>query len=220
MYKLVIANKNYSSWSLRAWLYLTESNIAFEEIRIPLFTGNWQEEVARYSPGGLVPVLLDGGITVWDSMAIIEHAREQHPDAVGWPVSDRARAHARSMSAEMHSGFLALRGELPQNLRVRRKLNVGQLSEKCRKDIGRVDALWTECRKQYGGDGKWLFGEFSIADVMFAPVALRFLTYSIPISDQSREFVEAVCSLESVQQWIEDSRAEPESLSFYDDPGT
>jgi glutathione S-transferase len=219
MYKLVIANKNYSSWSLRAWLYLTESNIAFEEIQIPLFTDNWQEEVARYSPGGLVPVLLDGDITVWDSMAIIEHVREQHPDAVGWPVPDRARAHARSVSAEMHSGFLALRGELPQNLRVRRKLDIGQLSEKCRKDIGRVDALWTECRKQYGGDGKWLFGEFSIADVMFAPVALRFLTYSIPISDQSREFVEAICELESVQQWIEDSRAESESLSFYDDPG-
>ena len=136
MYKLVIANKNYSSWSLRAWLYLTESNIAFEEIRIPLFTGNWQEEVARYSPGGLVPVLLDDDMTVWDSMAIIEHVREQHPDAVGWPVSNVARAHARSVSAEMHSGFLALRGELPQNLRIRRKLDLGQLSEKCRKDIG------------------------------------------------------------------------------------
>jgi glutathione S-transferase len=218
MYKLVIANRNYSSWSLRAWLHLTESNLAFEEIRIPLYTANWRKEIARYSPGGLVPVLLDGDNTVWDSLAIMEHVLEQHPDAVGWPASERARAHARSVTAEMHSGFLALRGELPQNLRARRKLDPGQLSAACRKNISRVDELWADCRRQYGGAGKWLFGEFSIADVMFAPVALRFVTYSIPVNEQSREFVEAVCNLESVQRWIEASRAESESIAVYDDP--
>ena len=217
MYKLVIANRNYSSWSLRAWLYLTESKLAFEEIRIPLFTGSWKEEIARFSPGGRVPVLLDDGITVWDSMAIMEYVREQHPDAVGWPVSDHARAHARSVSAEMHSGFLAVRDELPQNLRARRPLDVSQLSAACRQQVARIDELWTDCRQQYGGAGKWLFGEFSIADVVFAPVALRFVTYSIPFGAQSGEFVDAVSNLASVQSWIEAARAESESLPFIDD---
>jgi glutathione S-transferase len=217
MYKLVIANRNYSSWSLRAWLYLIESNIPFEEIRIPLFTGSWQEEIARFSPGGRVPVLLDDGIAVWDSFAIMAHVRERHPDAVGWPVSDGARAHARSVSAEMHSGFLALRDELPQNLRARRKIDVNQLSTSCQKQIARIDELWTDCRKQYGGAGKWLFGDFSIADIMFTPVALRFVTYSIPLSGRSQEFVEAVCGLESVQHWTDAARVESESLPFIDD---
>jgi glutathione S-transferase len=217
MYTLVIANRNYSSWSLRAWLYLTESNLAFEEIRIPLFTGTWKEEIARFSPGGRAPVLLDGDISVWDSMAIMEYVREQQADAVGWPVSDRARAHARSVSAEMHSGFLAIRDELPQNLRVHREMDVSQLSAACRKQIIRIDELWTDCRKQYGGGGEWLFGDFSIADIMFAPVALRFVTYSIPLSEHAREFVEAVCDLESVQRWIETAKEESEFLPFIDD---
>jgi glutathione S-transferase len=216
MYKLVIANRNYSSWSLRAWLHLVESNIPFEEIRIPLYTGSWQQEIARYSPGGLVPVLLDDGITVWDSMAIIEYIREQHPDAVGWPEPGPARACARSVSAEMHSGFLAVRNELPQNLRAGCKLDVNQLSASCQKQIARIDEIWSDCRRTHGGPGKWLFGDFSIADVMFAPVALRFVTYSIPVSNYAREFIEAVRGLNSVQQWTDAARAEPESISLYD----
>jgi len=217
MYRLVIANRNYSSWSLRAWLYLTESKLPFEEIRIPLFTGNWQEEVARYTPGGRVPVLLDDDITVWDSTAIMEHVLERHPEAVGWPVSDLARAHARSVSAEMHSGFLAVRDELPQNLRARHKMDACQLSAPCRNQIARIDEIWTDCRQQYGVSGKWLFGEFSIADVMFTPVALRFVTYSIPVSRHAQEFIEAVSGLESVQSWIDAARVETESLPFVDD---
>lgn len=216
MFKLIIANRNYSSWSLRAWLYLAESHIEFEEIRIALFTGTWQEDIARYSPGGRVPVLLDDDITVWDSMAIMEYVRERRPDAVGWPEATAARAHARSVSAEMHSGFLALREELPQNLRARRKVEAGQLSASCRQQISRIDEIWADCRRQYGGEGTWLFGDFSIADVMFAPVALRFETYSIPVSEPSRAFIDAICSLESVQLWIEAARAESESLSFID----
>jgi glutathione S-transferase len=216
MYTLVVANRNYSSWSLRAWLFLIESNIPFEEIRIPLFTESWQEEIARVSPAGRLPVLLDGGITVWDSIAIMEHVREQHPDAVGWPGSARARAHARSVNAEMHSGFLALRDELPQNLRARCEIEVNQLSASCQEQIARIDELWTDCRKQYGGAGKWLFGDFSIADIMFTPVALRFVTYSIPVSGHSQEFVDAVCGLESVQRWIDAARVESESLPFID----
>jgi len=217
MYTLIIANRNYSSWSLRAWLYLSESKLPFEEVRIPLFTRNWKEEIARYTPAGRVPVLLDDDVTVWDSLAIMEYLREQHPDAVGWPVSARARAHARSVSAEMHSGFLAIRDELPQNLRVRCTLDVDQLSVSCRAQIARIDELWTDCRQQYGTAGNWLFGDFSIADVMFAPVALRFVSYSIPVSEHSREFVEAVRGLDSVQHWIDGARAESESLTFIDD---
>lgn len=216
MYKLVIANRNYSSWSLRAWLYLIESNIEFEEIRIPLFSETWQKEIARYSPGGRVPVLLDGDITVWDSMAIMEYVRERHPDAVGWPEAPAARAHARSISAEMHSGFLALREELPQNLRARRKMDPGELSTSCRQQIGRIDEIWAGCRQQYGGQGAWLFGDFSIADVMFAPVALRFATYSIAVSEPSQAFVDAVCSLEPVQLWVEAAQVESETLPFID----
>lgn len=217
MYKLVIANRNYSSWSLRAWLHLTESNIPFEEIRIPLFTGTWKEEIARFSPGGRVPVLLDDDVRVWDSIAIISHVLEQHPDAVGWPASQAARAHARSISAEMHSGFLAVRDELPQNLRARCQRDVNQLSASCRQQIARIDEIWTDCREKYGESGKWLFGEFSIADVMFTPVALRFVTYSTPVSSHAQAFIEAVRGLASVQKWIDAARLEAESIPFVDE---
>jgi len=217
MYKLVIANRNYSSWSLRVWLFLTESNVAFEEIRIPMFTETWPAEIARHSPVGRVPVLHDGDITVWDSTAIIEYVREQYPNAVGWPGSLQARAHARSVSAEMHSGFLAVRDELPQNIRARNKLAPGQLSEACHKQISRIDNIWTDCRRKYAESGEWLFGEFSIADIMFAPVALRFVTYSIPLSSEAHEFVDAVRRSKTVQQWIAEAQAEPESISFIDD---
>ncbi len=217
MYKLVIANRNYSSWSLRAWVFLTESTVPFEEIRIPLFTKTWSQEIASYSPTLRVPVLLDDDITVWDTMAIIEHLLEKHPRSVRWPESLPMRTHARSISAEMHSGFLALRDELPQNIRARNKLEPGQLSDACQKQIARIDEIWTDCRRKYGDSGEWLFGEFSIPDVMFMPVALRFVTYSIPVSDTAREFVDAVQGSESVQQWIEAARAESESISFIDE---
>ena len=217
MYKLVIANRNYSSWSLRAWLFLTESNVSFEEIRIPMFTETWPEEIARYSPAGRVPVLLVNDITVWDSTAIIEHVRERHPDAVGWPKSAQMRAHARSISAEIHSGFLAVRDELPQNIRTRNKLDVSQLSESCRKQIARIDEIWTDCRKKYGRSGDWLFGDFSLADIMFTPVALRFVTYSIPVSKGSQEFVDAVCRSKTVQTWIAAAQAELETIPFIDE---
>lgn len=217
MYKLVIANRNYSSWSLRAWLFLTESKIQFEEIRIPLFTGDWQSEIAKYSPAGRVPVLLDDDIAVWDTMAIIGHVLEKHPGAVGWPNSAAAGAHARSISAEMHSGFLAVRDELPQNLRARNKIDQSRLSDACRNQIARIDRIWSDCRSNYGDAGKWLFGEFSIADIIYIPVALRFVTYSIPVSDLARQFISAVQLSDSVQQWIKVAHAERESLSFIDE---
>ena len=216
-YTLVIANRNYSSWSLRAWLFLAASNISFKVIRIPMFTPTWPNEIAEYSPAGRVPVLLDGDITVWDTPAIIEHVRERHANAVGWPEDPRARALARSISGEMHSGFLAIRDELPQNLRARNLRDPKELSEACRNQIARIDEIWSGCRGTYGGAGPWLFGVFSIADVMFTPVALRFVTYSIPVSDKAREFVDAVRASADVQQWTEEAEAEAEAISFIDD---
>lgn len=217
MFRLVIANRNYSSWSLRPWLFLTESSIPFEEIRIPLFTEGWQEKIARYSPAGRVPVLLDGDISVWDTMAIIEYVLESHPRAVGWPELAPARARARSISAEMHSGFISLRDELPQNIRVRHPIAPDVLTESCRRQIARIEEIWTDCRSTFGKSGDWLFGEFSIADVYYAPVALRFLSYSISLNATAREYIDTVRELESVQQWTEEARKEQESLPFIDD---
>ncbi|NNK31853.1 MAG: glutathione S-transferase family protein [Xanthomonadales bacterium] len=216
MYRLVIANRNYSSWSLRAWLYLAESGVPFEEIRIPLFTGDWESAVARYSPSGRVPVLLDGDLAVWDTVAIIDHVREKHPEAVGWPEDPAARALARSITAEMHSGFFALRDELPQNLRARNPVDPAALSETCRQQVARIDRIWTGCRERFGTGGDWLFGDFSIADVFYAPVALRFVTYSIDVSERAQEFMDAVTGTGSVQQWIAAARLESESLPFID----
>lgn len=216
MLQLVIANRNYSSWSLRAWLYLVESGIRFEEIRIPLFTGQWQERIGKYSPVGRVPVLVDGGLSVWDSTAIIEYVHEQYPDAVGWPAGVKQRARARSLCAEMHSGFLALRDELPQNLKVLSALDPGSLSEACRTQIRRIDQIWSECREENRATGNWLFGKFTIADVMFAPVALRFVSYGIAVSPPAREYIDAVTDLKSVRQWVDAAKSEKESIAFID----
>ena len=216
MLKLVIGNKNYSSWSLRAWLHLRESKIPFDEICIPLFTSNWKDQLRQYTPAGRVPVLVDGDTPVWDSLAIIEHVLEDHPHAVGWPTYPRERSHARSISAEMHSGFLAVRGELPQNIRARNPRRPEDLTDACKIQIARIQEIWTSCRRAYAGTGPWLFGEFSIADIMFTPVALRFVSYEIPVSDRAGEFMDAVQGSQNVCEWIRAARAEPESLSFID----
>jgi glutathione S-transferase len=219
--KLVIGNKNYSSWSLRPWLHLRESGIEFEEVHISLFSdGDWRDELSRYTSAGRVPVLVDGDLHVWDSLAIIGHVLERHgheEGVVGWPRDAGARAMARSISAEMHSGFLAIRDELPQNLRVRRLLALEDLSDACRSQVARVDEIWTSARERFGHDGPWLFGEMSVADMMYAPVALRFVTYGIGVGAQSQAFVDAVGGLESVRDFVAAARAEPEHLDFIDD---
>lgn len=217
MCRLIVANRNYSSWSLRAWLYLTESGVPFEEIRIPIFTERWEKEILRYNPAGRAPVLLDGDVTVWDSAAIIEYVRRRHPEAIGWPDDEVAQAHALSISYEMHSGFMALRDELPQNIRARNPLDPNRLSPACRAQIERIDEIWSDCREKYGASGEWLFGAFSIADVMYAPVALRFVTYSIPVSARAQEFVKAISDLKSVRDWARCAAAEEETLDFIDE---
>lgn len=212
--RLVIGNKNYSSWSFRAWLYLKESGIAFEEIRVALYTPQWERDIQRLSPSGRVPVLWDGDVAVWDTAAIFEYLRETDSGAVGWPAGSRARAVARSVSAEMHSGFLALREEMPFNCR--RRMTGIAFSGDALDDVERVKAIWRGCRREFGAGGPWLFGTFSEADVMFSAIALRFRTYGIDLGGEEGIFSEAVLGLPSVRGWLEGAAAEEEVIPAYE----
>ena len=204
--RLVIGSKTYSSWSLRPWLLLRELGVAFEEVRIP-FAGRWRDEVRRLSPSGRVPVLIDGDLVVWDSLAICETVAERHG---GWPADPRRRARARSIAAEMHSGFGALREELPQNLRVRGVAKAGAFSAQCRADIARIEALWRECLAESGGP--WLLGAFGIADAMYAPVALRFTSYGVSLGPEAAGYAAGVEALPSIQAFVADALREPEEV--------
>ena len=179
----------------------------------------------EYSPAGRVPVLVDDtvspSISVWDSLAIMEHVLEQQQQTsavIGWPQDPADRALARSISYEMHSGFLAIRDELPQNLRMRKTLTAEQLSDSCQQQIARIDEIWKSCYAKHASSAKkWLFGEeMTIADIMFAPVALRFVSYGIKVSAESQKFIDAVVGNEFVQEWIELAKQETESLDFID----
>lgn len=211
MMKLVIGNKNYSSWSLRPWLLLSAFDIPFEEIRIPLFTPDTRSELAKYTRAGRVPVLHDRDIVVWDSLAICEYVSEQYLGGQGWPPNVAARAEARACCAEMHSGFFALRENMPMNCRATgRRVNI---SPELQKDIARIDDLWADLRKRHSADGPWLFGGFSIADCMFAPVAFRFNTYNPGISDTSRQYVKQILAHAKVTSWLEQAVKETEIIA-------
>ena len=212
---LVIGNKNYSSWSLRAWLYMKASGFDFEETKLSLFTEEWSERIAEYSPAGRVPVLIDGEVTVWDTLAIVTYLRETKPQALDWPSHQPARSHAQAITAEMHSGFMAIRGELPQNLKTRRSSAPSDLTEDCRLQIHRVAQMWTDCLQRYGGP--WLFGDFSIPDVFYAPVALRFVSYGIELPVPAESYKAAVTQHSYVQAWIHEAVQETDSLDFIDD---
>jgi glutathione S-transferase len=204
---LVIGNKNYSSWSMRPWIALKAANIAFEEVMIPLYTG--AEDKARilgFTPSGKVPVLVDGDVTVWDSLAIIEYAAERFPEARLWPEDRASRAHARAISAEMHSGFMALRNECGMNLH--RRVEAKSLSDDAKANIARIQEIWAECDTRYGKIGPYLFGEVSAADAMYAPVVHRFLTYAIELSPSARAYVEAMQALPAFRQWTQEGLAE------------
>lgn len=207
--KLVIANKNYSTWSMRAWLMLSEFNLAFEEIRESLGGDDLKQRLRRHSPSCKVPVLIDGGLTVWDSLAICEYVSETCLNGKGWPADVNLRSHARSVSAEMHSSFVALRSEMPMNIRAERIVHA---SAAALADIRRVDDIWTDCRQQYKKRGAWLFGAFSIADCMFAPVVMRFKTYGVDLSDSSRQYMDTVLNNTSVKAWINAALAETEII--------
>src|SRR6201995_3244669 len=193
--KLVIGNKNYSSWSMRPWLALRASNIPFEEIFIPLYTDNPadKERILSFTGSGKVPCLIDGDVTVWDSLSIIEYVAERFPEAKLWPEDRAARAHARSISAEMHSGFLPLRNECGMNLH--RRIRSVALSADAEANVARVQELWTECRERYGKLGPYLFGPFTAADAMYAPVVHRFRTYAIKVSGPVAAYMETMMAL-------------------------
>jgi glutathione S-transferase len=205
--KLVIGNKNYSSWSMRPWLALRAGNIAFEEIFIPLYTGQADKNrILSFTHSGKVPVLIDGDITVWDSLAIIEYAAERFPEARLWPEDRASRAHARAISAEMHSGFAALRNECGMNLH--RPVGAIALSDNARADIARVEQIWIECRERYGKLGPFLFGAVGGADAMFAPVVHRFRTYAIEVAPKARDYMDAMMSLPAFREWTSAGLAE------------
>lgn len=205
--KLVIGNKNYSSWSMRPWVAMKACGIDFEEIFIPLYTGPADKQrLLDVSPAGKVPALIDGDATVWDSLAIVEYLAERFPEARLWPDTREARAYARSISAEMHSGFAALRNECGMNLH--RPVKAKPLSDAARADIARVQQIWTDCRTRYGGQGPYLFGAFSAADAMYAPVVHRFRTYAIDVSPTVRDYMAAMTALPAFAEWTAAGLAE------------
>jgi glutathione S-transferase len=211
---LVFGNRNYSSWSMRAWLLMRQFRIEFEEVQIPLRQADSLERKLSYSPAGKVPILIDGDIRIWDSLAIVEHLDEKFPDKHLWPADDDARAHARSVSAEMHSGFASLRSRMPLNCRASRP-DAGR-GPGVQEDIDRICAIWRECRARHGATGEFLFGEFTAADAMFAPVASRFQTYSVELDPVETEYAEAILGLPTVKSWIEDARKELWSIAKFD----
>lgn len=211
---LVIGNKNYSSWSLRPWLLMRQARIDFDEIRISLGAPDRREQILRYSPSGRVPVLIDGAITVWDSLAIGEYLAERHPQSQLWPADIEARAVARAVSAEMHSGFATLRENMTLNCR---KLLPGKgRAPGVAEDIARITALWTDCRRRFGQGGEFLFGHFSIADAMYAPVALRFRTYAVELDPVSAAYAQTLLELPAVQDWVAQAGAETEVLAAFE----
>ncbi len=196
---LVIANKNYSSWSMRPWLVMTNAGLTFRETIVLLDQPDTAQNIREHSRAGKVPVLHHGDITVWESLAIIEYVAETFPEAGIWPRSPRARAVARSVASEMHAGFTALRRTCPMNLRRPRK--AVPMDDAAKTDVAAVQTLWRTCRKEFGEGGPFLFGEFSGADAMFAPVVTRFDTYDIAVDDDTRAYMQAVMSLPAFQAW-------------------
>jgi glutathione S-transferase len=214
---LVIGNKNYSSWSLRAWLALKKSGADFEERRLPLDTPQFREEIGDLSPTRRVPVLWHDSQCIWESLAIAEYANEQFADGDLWPADNRARALARSISAEMHSGFGSLRQLMPMNCRARDR--VVEIGPDLEADIGRVFSIWSDCLEAGSGAGDWLFGQFSIADAMYAPVALRFNSYRLTLPPLARAYLQTVLSDPDVAEWMSAASAETEVVAA-DEAGT
>jgi glutathione S-transferase len=205
--KLVIGNKNYSSWSMRPWVALRANDIAFDEIFVPLYTGEADKRrILDFTHSGKVPALIDGDVTVWDSLSIIEYVAERFPEARLWPEDRASRAHARSISAEMHSGFMALRNECGMNLH--RPIRAIALSADARANVARIQDIWTECGERYGKLGPFLFGKFGAADAMFAPVVHRLRTYAIAVGPAAQAYMETMMALPAFQEWTRAGLAE------------
>jgi len=212
--KIVLGNQNYSSWSLRPWLALKHLGVPFEEVVIPLDQPHTREEILRFSPSGRVPALLDGDLTVWDSLAICEYLHEKFPERHLWPADGKARATARSVSAEMHSGFAALRQDLP--MKFRESLPMQSFRAEVKQDIERIVEIWTQCRRRFGGGQPFLFGAFSIADAMYGPVVSRFRTYGVKLQGAPAEYVETMLATPAMKDWLQAARAETHRMARYE----
>ncbi len=212
--KLILANKAYSSWSLRAWILLAHFKIPFDEVVIPLDEPETRASILKYAPNGKCPSLHEGGIAVWESLAIMEYVAEAYPEKAIWPRGKGARAHARSLASEMHAGFGALREACPTNFR--RPVRAIPLSEAVRADAARIEAAWRHARATFGKAGLFLFGRFSAADAMFAPVVNRFHVYDFPVSKPTRAYMEAIMALPAWKAWIAAAAAEPWRIAKYE----
>lgn len=211
---LVLGSKNYSSWSLRPWIAMAVNGADFAEIVIPLQSADTARRIREHSPAGRVPVLKDGAVVIWESLAILEYLAEQHPEWHLWPADRPARAHARTISNEMHAGFRGLREALPMN--VRRRYFDFVIGADARPDIDRVLQIWRDARNRYGrpGGGDFLFGRFGAADAMYAPVVTRFLTYGVALDPVTQAYCDAVMALPAMQAWLRDAAAEPAIAAY------
>ena len=209
--KLIIGNKNYSSWSLRSWLLLAEAGIDFEEVRLPLDTDGFAAQIAQYSPVARVPALLLDDGPVWDTLAIAETVAERWPDKVLWPLDPAARAHARCICAEMHAGFSILREAMPMNCRAMGRRVA--LPDALTAEIDRMFEIWADCHRRYAADDNWLFGNFGVADAMYAPVVLRFRTYGISLPDSASAYPQRLLESAAMQDWLAASESETEVLT-------
>jgi glutathione S-transferase len=197
--KLIIGNKNYSSWSLRPWIAMKVAGIAFEEQVISLDAKDFKQRLSKISGTGKVPALADGEVSVWESLAILEYLAEKFADARLWPADPVARAHARAIAAEMHAGFVPLRRHLPMNMW--RPVGRRELTPEAQANVRRIDAMWTDCRTRYGTGGDFLFGGFGAADAMYAPVVSRFHTYAVEVGAVARAYMDAVMALPAWGEW-------------------
>ena len=206
--QIIIGNKNYSSWSLRAWLPLAKLEIDFEEVYIPLFSEGYKARILAHSPAGRVPIYIDGDLAIWDTLAIAEYLAEQHPQL--WPADVAERAHARAIAAEMHAGFATLRELMPMNCRAtgRRVASTDALSD----DIARIQQIWEVCRQRHAQAGPWLFGTFTIADALYAPVVSRFHTYGVTCDALGTRYMQTVLGDPAMQKWFAAAREEKEVI--------
>jgi glutathione S-transferase len=212
--KLIMGNKNYSSWSMRPWIAMKVAGIEFDEEIIPLRQHDTKSQILMRSPAGKLPILMDGSVVVWESTAILEYLNDKFPEARLWPSDNAARAHARSVSNEMHAGFTALRRGLSMN--IKRIPSAAQVSPDVQVDIDRIVAIWIDCRTRFGRDGRFLFGAFSIADAMFAPVINRLSAYAVAVPVPVRSYMSSVMELPAWQQWTSEALSEHWSIDEID----
>lgn len=206
-YRLILGNKNYSSWSLRPWIAMRVKGLEFDEEVIPLFEDDHKKKVESHSSAGRVPIFYDGTQVIWDSMAILEYLAERHPDLGFWPEDVNARAHGRAICAEMHAGFAAMREECPMNLR--REPAAVELTGSARGDIDRILSIWSDTRARFADGGPFLFGQFCNADAIFAPVVSRLHSYAVAVDAEPHAYMEAVMELPAFQEWKQAALGEP-----------